>query len=296
MHATSNPFVRADLPKRFAEPLAFSPTGKPVYLIAGGDGSTEIPPAAPAPRMYTQEELNQLLGQVRAEEKDKLYPRIDAATEAQKQATAAAQAQQAQIDQLLADLNARKQAEEDARKQAEDLARQQAEAELSTRELLSQKEQEWAQRLEQTSTDWEAKLQQMAVEREQERAILEKERSMAQLSSYIQAKLAEAGDDIAPQLRDFVNGNSVEEIDAAIEMVKAKSNEIADAAREAFNASRAQMRGVSPTGYAPIGPMDLVAGEKQLSPQDIANMPMSEWSKVRGQLIGDRAANRGLYS
>lgn len=293
MTTARNPFVRPELPARFSEPLGFKPNGDPFYLIGGGSQmQDEIPPAPPAPaapRTFTQEEVNALLGQARNEEKDKLYSRLQTKTDAEK-------ALEEQVQTLLADLNSRKQAEDEARRQAEELARQKEESELSVKELLARKEQELNERFQQTSTEWEQKFQQMAAEREQEKAILEKERTLAQLASYIQAKLAEHADDIAPQLRDFVGGNTIEEIDDSIQRVLAKSAEIAEAAREAFNASRAQMRGVAPTGYAPVGPMDLVANEKQLSPQDIANMPMQEYAKIRAQLIGNQAANKGLYS
>lgn len=280
-------------PSRFKTPLAFSPKdGRPVYLIGGGDGSTPIP-AAPAPSAATNEPRAfsaEDIARARQEEKDKVYSRLEQESQHRK-------ALEDQVSQLLSTQQEREAAESEARQKAEDAARLKAEADMSAKDLLAQREREFNERLSQTQGEWEQKFQQMNQEREQERALLEKDRELANLQAYAQKRVGEEKDSIAPQLRDFISGNSPEEIEQSIEVVKAKSVEIANAAKEAFAAQRAQQRGVSPTGYAPVGPMEIEGGTRQYSASDIANMDMAEYQKFRQQVPGLAGAgnNRGLY-
>lgn len=237
------------------------------------------PPVAPEGPRFSAEDIQK----ARQEEKDKVYSRIE------------------QLQSQIAEFSQREEAKareaQEARDRAEAEARAKAEAEMSAKDLLQQKEQELAQRIAQTQSEWEQKFAQMQTEREQERAILQKEKDLSDLRAYTQQRVAQEAESIAPQLRDFISGNSREEIDHSIELVKAKSQEIANAAKDAFAAARAAQRGVAPTGYAPVGPMETEGGQRQLSAQDIAQMDMAEYAKLRQQLPGlaGGSNNRGLY-
>ena len=97
---------------------------------------------------------------------------------------------------------------------------------------------------------------------------------------------------------DFVTGNNEEEIDASLEFVKAKSQQIAEGIKQATQTARANMPGVSTAGYATTGPMDTQPGHKTFTLEELNAMPMSEYKKHRSALLGATAStqqNRGLY-
>jgi len=263
--------------------------------IAEGLQSTSIngpvAPATPPPAdplsesRFTADDIQK----ARQEEKDKVYARLE-------QETAQRKAFEAQVTDLLKNQQEREASEAAARTAAEDEAKRKVEAEMSAKDLLAAREQELKSTLAQTQSEWEAKFAQMQEEREQERAILQKEKELSDLRAYTQQRVAAETDTIAPQLRDFITGNSREEIDQSIEIVKAKSQEIANAAKDAFQAARAAQRGVSPTGYAPVGPMETEGGTRTYSAEDISRMDMTEYAKLRQQIgLSDAGNNRGLY-
>lgn len=225
----------------------------------------------------------------RREEKDKVYARLEEQSQRNKSL-------EDKVAELLQAQKEREEAEAAARAAAEDQTRRKAEEEMSAKDLLATREQELNSRLAQTQSEWEAKFAQMQQEREQERAILAKEKELVDLRAYTQQRVADEADNIAPQLRDFISGNNRDEIEQSINIVKAKSLEIANAARDAFQQARASQRGVAPTGYAPVGPMETEGGTRQYSAQDIQQMDMTEYAKLRQQIgLSDAGNNRGLY-
>jgi hypothetical protein len=265
--------------------------GRPIHPIAGGapqpgEGGDPVivvpaavvePPATPpAEPRFTAEDIQK----ARQEEKDKLYKRLQnveeqnktflAEIEEQRKAREAAQAQEAE-----------------RQRQAQESAKAKAEEDLSAKELLAVKEQEWNTRLQQFET-----------EREQERLLFQKEQEFNNLQTYIQKRVGEESENIAPELLDFVGGNTPEEVENSLNTVKAKTQAILESVQQAAIQQRASMRGVSPTGYSTTGPMDTDPGHKSYSLSDLQNMPMSEYAKIRGQLgVGNAAQNqRGLYS
>jgi hypothetical protein len=262
--------------------------GSPIYNIAGGAPEPGEPvitipnviaePVTPAPDgpRFTAEDI----ARARQEEKDKLYSKISKIEE--------------QNNTFLKEIDdqrkAREQAQkgiEDQQKQAKDDERLKAEADLSAKDLLAVKEAEWNTRFSQ--------IQQ---EREQERLLLDKEREFANLQSYVQRRVGEERDNIAPELIDLVNGNTQEEIENSLNTLKGKTQAILESVQQAAIQQRANMRGVSPTGYATTGPMDTDPGHKSYSVEELRDMPMGEYAKIRGQLgVGNAAQNqRGLYS
>lgn len=258
-------------------------------ILNNGPIPTQSTPTTPAPQgneyRFTVEDLEK----ARREEKDKVYGRLDEEAKQRK-------ALEEQVQALLAAQQDKEQAEAEARRQAEDEARRAAEAELDARSLLEKREQEWNQRLAETQTDWEKKFEQIAQDRAAERAVLEKERELASLAAYTQQRVAQEQDSIAPQLLDFIGGNSPEEIDASIERAKAKSAEIVAALQQQQVQQRASQRGVAPTGYAPVGPMEVEGGQRNYSADDIRQMSVQEYAKFRQQAgIGGAGQGRGLF-
>jgi hypothetical protein len=271
--------------------LGYRKDGRPIHPIAGGapqpgEGGDPVivvpaavvePPAVtPAEPRFTAEDI----AKARQEEKDKLYGRISKIEEQNNKFLKEIEDQRKAREAAQAD-------EEKRRKDAETQAKSLAEQDMSAKDLLAQKEQEWTSRFEQFER-----------EREQERTLFAKEQEFNNLQTYIQKRVGEESENIAPELLDFVGGNSPDEVEASINTVKAKTQAILESVQQAAIQQRATMRGVSPTGYSTTGPMDTDPGHKSYSLQDLQAMPMSEYAKIRGQLgVGNAAQNqRGLYS
>jgi hypothetical protein len=130
--------------------------------------------------------------------------------------------------------------------------------------------------------------------------VFQKEREFAEIQQYIRERVAQERDEIAPELLDLIGGNTKEEVESSIVSVKERTQRIAASMQQALQDTRSQMRGVSPTGYAPVGPMDTDASNQQLTPEDIRNIPWEKWSDpaFRAQVgLGGNGGqnNRGLF-
>lgn len=248
------------------------------------DGSVSVRPdtdpqaqqQAQAGRTFTAEEV----ARIRQEEKDKLYSRMQKGDER-------LQSLESELKTLREEREAREKAEADRVAAEEQAAKEKAEQDMSAKRLL-----------EERSTEWERRFEEVQREREQERAALAKEAEFNALRAYIQERVNVERSNIAPELVDLVTGNNREEVDASIEMLKAKTDQIFQSVQSAQQQARSQMRGVSATGYTGNGPTDQDGGSRQLSVDDIKNMPMSEFAKYRSQLLGAAAgnsSNRGLF-
>ncbi|MFH9606868.1 hypothetical protein [Streptomyces sp. NPDC017448] len=248
--------------------------------------SSEITPPAPdngpqgqpsAPRTYTEDDL----ARARQQEKDKLYRELEKLRET----TSTLPTITAELETLRKEREDREAATLAAQQQAEEEAKAKREAEMSAKELLDQRNAEWAERIAQ-----------LEKEREVERELVAKEKEFAALRDYTQRRITEESSNIAPELIDLVDGNTAQEIDASIERLKAKSAAIAEKVRGTQQQLGAQQRGVSPAGFNSAGPMDMLPTTQNYSRDDIANMSLKEYAeKVRGQFIGGDARNRGLF-
>lgn len=265
-------------------PAPTPPTHPGSGAQANADGTVTLrtetnPPAQPpgdTGRTFTAADIEK----ARQEEKDKLYSRLTKGDER-------LQTMEAELKALREEREAREKAEAERLAAEEQASKQKAEAEMSAKKLV-----------EERSTEWEAKFEQLQREREQERAALAKEAEFNRLRAYIQERINSESNSIAPELRDLVTGNTPEEVDQSIEMLKAKTDQIFQSVQSAQQQARSQMRGVAATGYTANGPTDQDAGARQLSVEDIQNMPMSEFAKYRSQLLGaaaNNSSNRGLF-
>lgn len=211
---------------------------------------------------------------VRKEEKDKLYSRIE---EMQTELKAMREAEEAR----------KRVVEEDEARKAEE-QRKAREEEMTLKELLAQKEQEWNERL-----------QRMEEERSRERAILEQERRFNQLQEYRRRRVDEEAENIMPELRDMVSGNSEEEIEQSLSTLKERTARILEQVAGIAQNQRQQLRGTAPTGIPPAGPIEENdQGHRTLTAADISGMDINEYAKNRDRLLGAvsrRAREGGLY-
>lgn len=213
---------------------------------------------------FTEEDL----ARARQQEKDKLYPQI----EAMKETVARLEQERAEREAALAE----------AQRLEEEEARTRAESETDVRELLKQKEQEWNQRLEQERQ-----------EREQALALLDREREFQTLQEYRQTRIAEEQHNIVPELLDMVSGNTPEEIDASLDSLKDRSARILESVQAATQSTRRDMVGARVTAPS-TGPMDTHQEQQQFTPESIRDMSMNDYAKNRHRLLST-TGGRGMF-
>ena len=243
----------------------------PAVVDAGVDASPATPLEAPAQpangRFYTEEDLSK----VRSQEKDKLYPQID------------------KLKNELEELKKQREAElatKTAEKEAEDAAkRAAAEADMDVRDLLKQKEAELMEQLERERQ-----------ERERAFALLEREKSFAELQAFRQQRLEEERENIIPELLDLVSGESPDEVNASLESLRERSARILESAQQAMQSARKEMTGSRVTA-PPTGPLDINSEQRNFTADEIAAMPMNEYAKYRQRLLSAKAQGRsqGLF-
>jgi hypothetical protein len=242
----------------------------PVAAETGVDAPTAI--SSNGQKFYTEEDL----AKVRTQEKDKLYPQINSLKE--------------ELDVIK-----REREEESARKLAEQTAldaqlaeeaKRKQEEELELRDLLKVKESEWNEQLERERN-----------ERERAFALLEREKTFAEIQNYRNTRLEQERDNIIPELVDMISGNSIDEIEQSIQGLKAKSSSILDAAQQAMQAARRDMTGTRVTTPPNAGPLDIETGTRQFTAQDIESMSLAEYAKYRDSLLSPTAQGRsnGLF-
>lgn len=235
---------------------------KPVPVVPTTN-TTNLPP-----KTFTAEEIEK----ARIEEKNKLYPRLEA--------------MDAELKELRAERERREKLDKEQKALELAKAKQEEEEALEVRELLERRDAEW-----------NARFQDMELARERERAVFEQERQFAELQAYKSRRMAEEADNILPELRDYIDGSTPEEVDQRIQDLQDRSSKILSNAAEAMGAARGQMRGVGVASPS-VGPLSNESVTETVSPDDIRNMDMATYSKNRAKLLGaaSRQANdRGLY-
>lgn len=245
----------------------------------------------PTPRTFTEEDIQR----ARQQEKDKLYAQINKLSSFEDQYNSL----QGEVESLRKDREAREAEEAKRRKQEEANAKKEAEERLTVQQLLEKREAEWKAEREADRAAWQTQLETINNEREQEKVLLEKEREFAALQSYIQQRVAEERENIAPELIDLVNGRNKEEVDNSIATLKAKSDAIVNSITETRRNAAAAQPGVSTAGYATTGPMNMEPGTKQYSVEELKNLDVTspEYAAIRKSLkIGSGSGyGQGLF-
>jgi DNA repair exonuclease SbcCD ATPase subunit len=224
-------------------------------------------------KLFTPDEVEA----IRRQEKDKLYDKI---SKLQEQVEVFNQEREEQ----------KRLAEELSAKEAEE-RRQREEAEMSAKDLLMKKEDEFQHRINSVQEEWEQKFTMLQQEAEAQKALLEQERRYQELESYKSRRIAEEQDNIMPELLDFIRGNSEEEIESAISAVAARTSAIMENIQQAMP-QRQSVRGVPATGSTPIGPLENMTEQQVLTSADIANMSMEQYAQVRDRLLA-QTSRRG---
>jgi len=214
------------------------------------------------------------IAKARAQEKQKLYPQMEKMQEELAKAKALAEDLASKEEQREAE-RITKNAERAAKKKQEE------EQELTFKELLSKKEQEF-----------QSQLDAERLEREKAFALLDRERQFQDLMSYRAQRIEQERDTIVPQLIDLVSGNTQDEIEQSIATLKDKSAGIMQDVQQATANAKQQMVGARVTAPA-SGPLDNNSEQQSYSPESIRDMSLAEYSKQRAKLLGTAASNRG---
>jgi hypothetical protein len=218
-------------------------------------------------RFYTDEDL----AKVRSQEKDKLYP---------------------QIENLKEELNSlRKEKEEEAARRA---AEAEAEAARIREEALS--ELDTKSYADARLAELQEQLERERQERERAFALLEREKTFADLQAYRQEVLEQERESIIPELVDLISGNTREEITTSVESLKERSARILESAQSAMQNARKEMTGTRAT-LPPAGPLETNSEQRNLTPQEIASMSMNDYAKYRSRLLSPSAQGKssGLF-
>ena len=218
-------------------------------------------------KAYTEDDL----AKVRSQEKDKLYPQIE------------------KLKTELEEIKLQREAElavKQAEKEAQDAEeRTRLEADLDVRELLKKKETEWSEQLVRERQ-----------ERERAFALLEREKTFAEIQTFRQQRLEEEREAIIPELLDLVTGNTQDEINASIDGLKNRSTRILESAQQAMQSARKEMTGSRVTA-PPTGPLDINSEQRNFTADEISAMPMNEYAKYRQRLLSPKAQGKssGLF-
>ena len=214
------------------------------------------------------------LAKAREQEKAKLYPQME------KMKEELASLKKAREEQ------ATKEAEREAKRAAKEAeraakAKDKEEKELSFKELLTKKEQEF-----------QSQLDSERLEREKAFALLDMERKFQEVQNYRQSRLEQERDNIVPELIDLIQGNSQDEIEQSIAVLKEKSASISSSVQQAMQAARQQQVGARVTAPA-SGPLDNDSDQQIATPDSIRDMSLADYAKQRAKLLGNAASNRG---
>lgn len=231
-------------------------------------------------RLFSEDEVHK----IRQQEKDKMYKRLE-------DADGRVKAMEEQLNILSSEREkAIKEAEERARKEA-DLLRQREIEELSAKDLLAKREDEFNQRINQVEEEWGKKFSELELQRQAQDALLEKERYLQQLESYRQRRLQDEQETIIPELRDLITGNNEEEIENSIAVLRDRSNAIIESIQRASQPTRPKG---APITAPPTGPLENQQEYQTLTAEDIRNMPMDQYVKMRDRLLSSRT-QRGRF-
>lgn len=235
----------------------------PVVNVSGVDAPTVTSGKnEPTQKFYTEEDL----AKVRSQEKEKLYPEIDRLKE--------------EVSIL------KKDREEKAARKAAEAEAKAAEEKARLEEGLDAKDFAKA-----TADELREQLARERQEREAAFALLEQERKFAELQAHRQQAVEQNRENIIPQLIDYIQGNTAEEIDESIAGLVERSNSILESAQSAIQQQRRDMPGVRAT-LPGVGPLETNSESRQFTAADIASMPMNEYAKVRTQILSNRAQGK----
>lgn len=239
------------------------PDSQPVTIPAVPEGR--------APQQFSAEDIEK----ARQQEKDKLYGRLEKLQE--------------QVDVFSKDRVAQAEADRIAAEQSEAERRAAELDEMSAKDALKAIEDDLNTKMSSLSASYEEKLMAVQEELRAKEALLERERQLQELESHKSRLIAANADRIVPDLLDLVSGNTVEEVEASISTLVAKSDAIMENIQQAMPS---RLRGVPATGGSITGPVETHTEQQTYSADDISRMSNEEYAKVRDRLLSAASGRR----
>lgn len=235
----------------------------------------------PTSKMFTEEDV----AAIRRQEKDKLYKKME-------EEAARVRALEEQLSAFAAEKEETAREVADRVRKEQEILRQREIEELSAKELLAKREDEFNSRLRQIEEDFSSRLAEVESQRQAQEALLEKERQLQALESYRQRRIAEEQETIIPELRDLISGNSEEEIDTSVAVLRDRSSAIIASIQQASQSTR--LKG-APVTAPPTGPLENNTEYQTLTAEDIRNMPLDQYGKMRERLMNATRPQRGRF-
>ena len=233
-------------------------------------------------KVFTEDEVES----IRKQEKDKMYKRLE-------EADTRVRSMEEQMGVISAEREAaKKEAEARAAKES-DILRQREVDELSAKELLLKREEEFNVKLQEIDGEYKRRFEEIEGQRQAQEAIIEKERRLQEINSYRNRRLQETQEEIIPELIDLVSGNTEDEIETSISVLRDRSNAIMESIQQATAQQQGRLRG-APVTAPPVGPMETQTEYQTLNADDIRNMTMDQYAKMRDRLLNARP-NRGRF-
>jgi len=254
----------------------------PAIAIEAFEAEAESLTRGPKPRVFSEEEIEK----ARQQEKDKMYGRIENSDLRVKGLEEQLAVLQQERDVVI------KQAEESAKKEAK-LLKQREFEELSAKELLLKQETDFTARLNTVESEWRGRLEEIDKDRQAQAALLEKERAHQELQTYIGRRMQEEQESIIPELLGMISGNTLEEVESSISRFKVASSAILESVQRATAGTQQRIKGVGVTA-PPVGPMETQMEQQTLSAEDIRNMSMEQYTKMRDRLLNAKTS-RGRF-
>ena len=229
-------------------------------------------------KTFTQDDVEG----IRKQEKDKMYKRLE-------EADLRAKAMEEQLKVITGEREeAIKKAEETALKEA-DIRKQREFEELSAKELLLKQETEFTKKINDVENEWKGRLEEIERDRQAQAALLDKERRHQELQTYISRRMQEEQENIIPQLLPLITGYSEEQIELQINKYKDASSAILENVQRVQSESQTRFKAVGVTA-PPVGPMETQMEQQTITAEDIRNMSMEQYQKMREKILNARSS------
>jgi hypothetical protein len=233
---------------------------------------------APKGKIFTEDEVES----IRKQEKDKLYKRIE-------EADTRVKSMEEQMQILAQEREAARKENEDKSRQEAEILRQREIDELSAKDLFSKQEEEFSIKIKDIEADYRKRFEEIETQRQTQEALLEKERRLQELNTYRQRRMSDENESIIPELIDLVSGNSEDEIETSISVLRDRSSAILESIQQATQQQQGRLRG-APVTAPPVGPMETQTEYQTLTAEDIRNMSMDQYEKMRDRLLNARSS------
>lgn len=219
---------------------------------------------------------------IRKQEKDKMYKRLE-------ESDTRTKILEEQLKVISGEREVSIKKAEEATAKESTIRKQREFEELSAKELLLKQETEFTKKINDVEAEWQGRLAEIEADRQTQSALLDKERRHQELQNYINRRMKEEQEFIIPQLLPLIRGSSEEEIELWISQYKDASSAILENVQRVQSESQTRFKAVGVTS-PPVGPMETQMEQQTLTAEDIRNMSMEQYQKMREKILNARSS------